>query len=72
MDYLDTLRCNGWLADPADQVRVVVIHAEGCPTHRRGGPCWCEPRLVLVADLPRRQSEQVDSDLPMLDAASGE
>ncbi len=72
MDYLDTLRRNGWLADPADQVRVVAIHVEGCPTHRRGGPCWCEPRLVLVADLLQRQSGQVDSDLPMLDAVSNE
>lgn len=72
MDYLDTLRCNGWLADPSDRVRVVAIHAEGCPTHRRGGPCWCEPRLVLVADTPRRHSGQVDSDLPVLNAASNE
>jgi hypothetical protein len=72
MDYLDTLRRNGWLADPSDQVRVVAIHAGGCPTHRRGGPCWCQPRLVLVADPPRRQAGRVDSDLPMLDAASNE
>ena len=72
MDYLDTLRCNGWLADPADQVRVVAILAEGCPTHRKAGPCWCEPRLVLVADLPRSQAGHVDSDLPILEAASGE
>jgi hypothetical protein len=72
MDYLDTLRRNGWLADPADQVRVVAIHTEGCPANRRGRPCWCEPRLVLVADLPRRETGQVDGDLPMLDAASGE
>ena len=72
MGYLDTLRRNGWLADPADQVRVVVIHAEGCPTHRRGGPCWCEPRLVLVAGPPRRRAKDEDHDLPLLDAASNE
>ena len=71
MDYLDTLRRNGWLADPSDRVRVMAIHAEGCPTHR-SGPCWCEPRLVLVADLLRREAGQIDSDLPRLDAASGE
>ena len=72
MDYIETLRRNGWLADPADQVRVVAVHGDGCPTHRRRGPCWCEPRLVLVADLPRRQAGLVDSDLPMLEAASNE
>ncbi len=71
MDYLESLRLNGWLADPSDQVRVMVIHAEGCPAHR-SGPCWCEPRLVLVANIRRREARQVDSDLPMLDAASNE
>jgi hypothetical protein len=71
MGYLETLRRDGWLADPSDQVRVMVIHAEGCPAHR-GGPCWCEPRLVLVADLPRQEAGHVDSDLPMLDAVSNE
>lgn len=71
MDYLDTLLRNGWLADPSDRIRVVAIHAEGCPTHRRG-PCWCEPRLVLVADyLPCRARDE-NRDRPMLDAASNQ
>ena len=72
MDYLDTLRRNGWLADPGEQVRVVAVHAEGCPTHRRAGPCWCEPRLVLVTDFPTLRAEEDDRDLPILDAASNE
>jgi hypothetical protein len=29
MDYFETLRSNGWLADPGERVRVVAIHAEG-------------------------------------------
>ncbi len=72
MDYLDTLRRNGWLADPADQVRVVAIHTEGCPANRRGRPCWCEPRLVLVADSLPRFAKDDDRDLPILDAVSNE
>ena len=72
MDYLDTLRRNGWLADPSDRVRVVAIHAEGCPTHRRAGPCWCEPRLVLVADYLQRRARDENRDRPMLDAAANE
>ena len=72
MDYLETLRRNGWLADPGDQVRVVVIHADGCPIHRRGGPCWCERRLVLVAYSLSRFAKNDDRDLPFLDAVSNE
>jgi hypothetical protein len=71
MDYLDTLRRNGWLADPSDRVRVMAVHTEGCPARRRG-PCWCEPRLALVPDLPRREAGDRASDFSVLDAASNE
>ncbi len=71
MDYLDTLRRNGWLADPSDRVRIVVIHAEGCPANV-GRTCRCNPRLVLAADYPPHEARNLDSYLPMLDAASGE
>ncbi len=71
MDYFDTLRSNGWLADPGERVRVVAIHAESCLTDW-GRPCSCDPRLVLAADpLPRKAKEE-DNALPLLDVASGE
>ena len=71
MDYLDTLRRNGWLADPSDRVRVVAIHIESCPAND-GWTCRCNPRLVLAADYLPRRARTEDSDLPILDAASGE
>ena len=71
MDYFDTLRRSGWLADPGERVRVVAIHREHCPTHS-GGSCACDPRLVLAPDpLPRETKADV-SEFPLLDAASGE
>jgi len=71
MDYFETLRSNGWLADPGERVRVVAIHAEGCLTHW-GRPCSCDPRLVLAADPLPRQAKEENNDLPLLDIASGE
>jgi len=71
MDYLETLRCNGWLADPSDRVRVVAIHAEGCPANV-GRSCRCNPRLVLAADLVQRFAKDDHRDLPILDAVSNE
>ena len=71
MNYLETLRCNGWLADPTDRVRVVAIHAEGCPAND-GWSCRCNPRLVLAADLVQRFAKDDDRDLPLLEAASNE
>ena len=71
MDYFDTLRSNGWLADPGERVRVVAIHAEKCLTDW-GRPCSCDPRLVLAADPLSRGAKDVDNDLPLLDVASGE
>jgi hypothetical protein len=71
MDYLDTLRRNGWLADPSDRVRVAAIHAEGCPANG-GRTCRCNPRLVLAADYPPRWAKDESRDLPLLDAASNE
>jgi hypothetical protein len=71
MDYFETLRSNGWLADPGERVHVVAIHAEGCLTHWRR-PCSCDPRLVLVADPIPRGVRVIDNDLPSLDLASGE
>ena len=71
MDYFETLRSNGWLADPGERVRVVAIHAEGCLTDW-GRPCSCVPRLVLAADPLTRHVRGEDHDLPMLDLASGE
>ena len=71
MDYFDTLRRNGWLADPGERVRVVAIHAQGCLASW-GRPCSCDPQLVLAADLLPRQSREDDNDLPTLDLASGE
>jgi hypothetical protein len=71
MDYFETLRSNGWLADPGERVRVVAIHAEGCLT-RWSRPCSCDPRLVLAADPLPRSAKELDDDLPLLDAASGE
>jgi hypothetical protein len=71
MDYFDTLRGNGWLADPGERVRVVAIHADGCLTIW-GRPCSCDPRLVLAADPLPREIRLIDNDLPTLDLASGE
>jgi hypothetical protein len=71
MDYLDTLRRNGWLADPGERVRVVVIHADGCLTDW-GRSCSCDPRLVLAADPLPIEARLIDNDLPVLDLASGE
>jgi hypothetical protein len=71
MDYFETLRSNGWLADPGERVRVVAIHAEGCLT-RWGRPCSCDPRLVLAADPLSKNVWLIDNDLPTLNRASGE
>jgi hypothetical protein len=71
MDYFETLRRNGWLADPGDRIRVEVVHAEGCAANV-GRPCSCDPRLVLAADpLPRPEKEE-EKDLPVFVTASGE
>jgi len=71
VDYFETLRSNGWLADPGEQVRVVAIHAEGCLTHW-GRPCSCNPRLVLAANPLSKNVWLIDNDLSTLDVASGE
>jgi len=71
MDYFDTLRYNGWLADPGERVRVVALHAHGCLS-TWGRPCSCDPRLVLAVDPFPRESRLIDNDLPTLDLASGE
>ena len=71
MDYFDTLRSNGWLADPGERVRVAAIHANGCLTNW-GRSCSCDPLLVLEVDPLPREARLIDSDLPVLDAASGE
>ena len=71
MEYFDTLRSNGWLADPGERVRVVAIHARSCLANW-GRPCSCDPRLVLAADPLPRSAREADCDLPLLDAASGE
>ena len=71
MDYFDTLRRNGWLADPGERVQVVAIHATGCLANW-GRACSCDPRLVLAADSFPRNARESDGDLPTLDLASGE
>ncbi len=71
MGYFDTLRRNGWLPDPGERVQVVAIHVAGCLANW-GRTCSCDPRLVLAADLLPRTAKEADSDLPLLDAASGE
>jgi hypothetical protein len=71
MDYFDTLRRNGRLADPGERVRVVAIHAAECLA-TWGRPCSCDPWLVLAADPFPRQPGDDDNDLPTLDIASGE
>jgi hypothetical protein len=71
MDYFDTLRRNGWLADPGERVRVVTIHRTGCLSDW-GRSCFCNPRLELVVDPLRRDASDDESDLPTLDLASGE
>jgi hypothetical protein len=71
MDYLDTLRCNGWLVDPGDRVRVVAIHAARCPA-RLGQRCRCEPRLALASNPFPREARERDVDLPTLEVAAGE
>ena len=70
MDYLDTLRRNGWLADPTDKVRVVVIHRDSCPVNRTGR-CVCQPRLVL-AHPSIDEDQDLEPDVPVYDLASGE
>jgi len=55
MEYLDVLRCGGWLPDPADRVRAAVEHGDGCPAPS-GGHCRCVPRIVLRIALPRAAS----------------
>jgi len=70
MDYLDTLRENGWLADPGERVRVVAIHARGCPANW-GRSCSCDARLVLAADPLQCRVRGEDRDLPPLEVASG-
>jgi hypothetical protein len=55
MEYLDVLRRGGWVPDPADRVRVLVEHRDGCPA-RTGGRCRCVPRVVLC-DAPPRARE---------------
>lgn len=71
MDYFDTLRSNGWLADPGERVRVVAIHRDGCLSN--WGRQWsCEPRLLLAADPFSNEVQLIDNDLPTLDRASGE
>jgi hypothetical protein len=55
MEYLNVLRCGGWVPDPADRVRAVVVHRPGCPA-RTGGSCRCVPRVVLI-NAPRRTGE---------------
>ena len=71
MDYFDTLRSNGWLADPGERVRVVAIHVESCLTDW-GRSCSCDPRLVLAADPLSKEVRLIDNDLPTLNRASGE
>ena len=71
MDYLETLRRNGWLTDPGERVRVVAIHAAGCPA-RLGQRCACEPRLTLASNPFPRESRKRDVDLPTLEVAAGE
>jgi hypothetical protein len=71
MDYLETLRSNGWLADPGERVRVVAIHATSCRANW-GRACSCEPRLMLATDPLSREVGLIDNDLPTLDLASGE
>ena len=71
MDYFDTLRRNGWLADPGERVRVVSIHADHCPA-KSGRSCTCDPRLVLAADPLPREAQADIREFPLLDAASGE
>jgi hypothetical protein len=71
MDYFDTLRRNGWLADPGERVRVVAIHERGCLANW-GRSCSCDPRLRLVADPLAREARLIDNDLPTLELASGE
>ena len=71
MDYFDTLRRDGWLADPGERVRVVAIHAAGCLANW-SRPCSCDPELALASDPLPRESRLIDNDLPTLDLASGE
>ncbi len=71
MDYLDTLRRDGWLADPSDRVKVVAIHKEHCPA-RFGRPCRCVPRLDLCQDLQPNNSQRAAFEPMRMDVASGE
>jgi len=71
MDYFETLRRDGWLADPSDRVRVVAIHDEECPA-RRGRTCRCAPRLVLSSHRRPEGTDRSPVGLLPLEAASGE
>jgi hypothetical protein len=71
MDYFDTLRSNGWLADPGERVRVLAIHADGCLTNW-GRPCSCDPRLLLVADPLAHPAKSVGQDFAQFGLASNE
>jgi hypothetical protein len=71
MDYFETLRRDGWLADPSDRVRVLAIHGESCPA-RRGCRCRCEPRLVLSSDWHPDGPGRPSVGLQPLEAAAGE
>ena len=69
MEYLESLRCNGWLTDPGDRVRVVAIHAALCPA-RLGYRCVCEPQLALAPNPTPREARELDIDQPTLEIAS--
>ena len=71
MDYFETLRRNGWLADPSDRVQVLAIHGERCPA-RRGRTCRCEPRLVLSSHQRPDSPDRPIAGRQRLEAASGE
>jgi hypothetical protein len=71
MDYFDTLRRDGWLADPGERIRVVAIHRRGCLS-AWGRSCSCTPRLELVVEPLSRDAKGNESDLPTLELASGE
>lgn len=71
MDYFDVLRREGWIADPTDKVRVIVVHDESCPA-ATGRACWCSPRLALSAEASHRAERDFDRGPTLLDRASGE
>ena len=71
MDYFETLRNDGWLADPGDRVQVVAIHGEECPASR-GRSCRCEPRLVLSSDRRPDTRNRAAIETEHFEAASGQ